>query len=294
MKQKLLLSIFSMLLFATTMQAQIKVWNFATNTLAGYDNLLDSNAKVEALLYVGTGGAIAASGAANTGNLIGSFGNAATDKVFYVNDLSGDRFRGDVTGITLYNIETKSIFSNFWADTEWGRMYSNGSGSNTRRYYGFNLTAGDVISLYYYVDNAGATNTMNVETPSGSSTFNVDNSGGIVGQFYQITATETGLYKFYCSDFKLCMGRIYEGDVNLTLGINDKRSPVTTNIQAVSNRIYVTNVKTSSEVNIYNITGALVKTFKTNSDTDFSLKSGLYIATVKTVEGQKIVKLLMK
>ncbi|HEX9600249.1 MAG TPA: T9SS type A sorting domain-containing protein, partial [Mariniflexile sp.] len=56
---------------------------------------------------------------------------------------------------------------------------------------------------------------------------------------------------------------------------------------------YVSNVKSSTEVKIYAITGALVKEFKTNSNMDFVLKSGLYIATVKTAEGQKSVKLLL-
>jgi hypothetical protein len=36
----------------------------------------------------------------------------------------------------------------------------------------------------------------------------------------------------------------------------------------------------------------LVKAFKTNTDTDFSFKTGLWIASVKTVEGQKAVKLV--
>lgn len=293
MKKKLLLIILPMLFFVATSQAQIKVWNFATNTLAGYDNVIDTNTKVDAILYAGTGGSIAVSGAADSGNQIGSFGNAASDKVFYVNDASGDRLRMDVAGITAYNTETKSIFSGFWSDVEWGRLYSNGSGSDSRRFYGFNLTAGDVISIYYYVDTSNATNTMNVETPSGTTTFNVDNSSSKDGQFYQITAGETGLHKFYCSDGKLCVGRIYEGDVNL-LGVDDKASAVSTNVRAVNNRVYVSNVKSSTEVNIYSITGALVKSFKTNENTDFSLKSGLWIATVKTFEGQKSVKLLTR
>ena len=48
----------------------------------------------------------------------------------------------------------------------------------------------------------------------------------------------------------------------------------------------------NTEVNIYNITGALIKSFKTNIDTDFEFRTGLYIATVKTIEGKKAVKLL--
>ncbi|MFI0430309.1 T9SS type A sorting domain-containing protein [Mariniflexile sp. HMF6888] len=78
------------------------------------------------------------------------------------------------------------------------------------------------------------------------------------------------------------------------LSINDETSIVTTDVNAIGNRIYVSNVKSTSEINIYSITGALVKTFKTNEDTNFSFKSGLWIATVKTLEGQKSIKLLMK
>lgn len=71
-------------------------------------------------------------------------------------------------------------------------------------------------------------------------------------------------------------------------------SNVTTELKAVGNRVYVSNVKSSSEINIYSLTGALVKSFKTNEDTNFELRSGLWIATVKTFEGQKSVKLLTK
>ena len=42
------------------------------------------------------------------------------------------------------------------------------------------------------------------------------------------------------------------------------------------------------------MTGALVKTIKTNTNTDFNFSTGLWIATVKTVEGTKAVKLLVK
>lgn len=71
-------------------------------------------------------------------------------------------------------------------------------------------------------------------------------------------------------------------------------SNVTTDVKAVGNRIYISNVKYASEINIYSVTGALVKSLKTNEDTNFEFKSGLFIATIKTVEGTKSVKLLTK
>ena len=85
-----------------------------------------------------------------------------------------------------------------------------------------------------------------------------------------------------------------KSSVEALLGTDEVASVVSTNVRAVDNRIYVSNVKTATEVNIYSITGALVKSFKTNEDTNFEFKSGLWIATVKTEEGQKSVKLLTR
>ncbi|MEN3324151.1 hypothetical protein VP395_10455 [Mariniflexile soesokkakense] len=82
--------------------------------------------------------------------------------------------------------------------------------------------------------------------------------------------------------------------VTLSIDKVGEVSAVTSNVRAIGNRIYVSNVKSSTEVNIYSLTGALVKTIKTNENTDFSFKSGLWIATVKTFEGAKAVKLLTK
>ncbi|WNH10212.1 T9SS type A sorting domain-containing protein [Thalassobellus suaedae] len=69
-------------------------------------------------------------------------------------------------------------------------------------------------------------------------------------------------------------------------------SRVSTNVRAIGNRVYVSNVKSKTEINIYSISGALVKSIKTNENTNFEFKSGLWIATVKTFEGQKAVKFI--
>ncbi|MFI1771305.1 hypothetical protein [Thalassobellus citreus] len=71
-------------------------------------------------------------------------------------------------------------------------------------------------------------------------------------------------------------------------------SKVSSKVKAIGNRVYLSNVKSSTELNIYSISGALVKTLKTNEDTDFEFRSGLWIATVKTFEGEKAVKFITK
>jgi len=78
------------------------------------------------------------------------------------------------------------------------------------------------------------------------------------------------------------------------LGVEDKLPTVSSNLRAIGDRVFVTNVKTKTEVNIYSLTGALVKSFKTNADIDFNFNSGLWIGIIKTEEGQKAVKLLVR
>ncbi|MFI1773441.1 hypothetical protein [Thalassobellus citreus] len=88
---------------------------------------------------------------------------------------------------------------------------------------------------------------------------------------------------------------LYVNPDYIALGIDDiTKSNVSTNVKSYGNRVYVSNVKSATEVNIYSITGALVKSLKTNEDTNFAFKSGLWIATVKTIEGQKSVKFITK
>lgn len=78
------------------------------------------------------------------------------------------------------------------------------------------------------------------------------------------------------------------------LGLRSLNNSVLTSVKAIGSEIYVSNVTSNTEINIYSITGALVKSFHTNNDTNFTFNSGLYIATVKTFEGQKSVKMIVR
>lgn len=126
----------------------------------------------------------------------------------------------------------------------------------------------------------------------------------------QFQATDAGKYNLVNRGGKLRVYRIYLGQVDVSLGagietkiyINGAYSKtlstynnikVSTNLNAIGNRIHVSNVISKSEVNIYSLTGALVKSFTTSEDVDFEFKAGLWIATIKTIEGQKSVKLLV-
>jgi exo-poly-alpha-galacturonosidase len=45
-------------------------------------------------------------------------------------------------------------------------------------------------------------------------------------------------------------------------------------------------------VAVYSITGAKVKTFKTNQDVDFEFQNGVWIVVIKAADGQKSVKVI--
>ena len=78
-----------------------------------------------------------------------------------------------------------------------------------------------------------------------------------------------------------------------SLAVNDIiKSSSKVNITGYSGKVYISNVKSTTQINIYNITGALVKSLKTKTDTDFNFEKGLFIITVKDTDGQKALKLL--
>ncbi|MGY5355638.1 hypothetical protein [Wenyingzhuangia sp. IMCC45467] len=79
-----------------------------------------------------------------------------------------------------------------------------------------------------------------------------------------------------------------------TLGIDKvgDYSAVTSTVKSKGSRVFVSDVKYATKVNIYSITGELVKTVETKEDMEFEFQSGVWIATIKTVEGVKSVKFI--
>ncbi|CAH8282674.1 putative secreted protein (Por secretion system target) [Mariniflexile fucanivorans] len=64
------------------------------------------------------------------------------------------------------------------------------------------------------------------------------------------------------------------------------------NLAAYGGKVYISNVKSNTQINIYNITGALVKSIATKNDTNFDFINGLFIVKIKDADGKKTVKLI--
>ena len=308
MKQKLLLLILPMLLFATFSNAQIEVWDFGAEQLVDgggytYTNMLDVTSLNAAL--ASNSGTVNPGTSGNTLNTPGvDFGGG----IKFVTDGTNDRLRTDTPGVTSYDT---NVGGNAASVGVHGRIYVNSSGKGLARSWSITTTVpNQKVTLLVRAENiaTGGGSVDHYLSDQGSNNFTFTISAKDVttsSDIWELHATlpTAGEYFYYDTVGKPSMYRIYLGDVELptidasnsvgrsSLGL-DKASLVSTNIKSIGNRIYVSNVKTSTEVNIYTITGSLVKSFKTSTDTDFTFKSGIWIASLKTIEGQKAVKLL--
>lgn len=272
MKQKLLF-ILAVLIVTVTLQAQSKVWDLG-NGAPGWE--------------VSNG---MANGANEVRDNLGLVAQTNSTSLFANIGTSNGSFTDGFTTVNRFRLNGPAN-----SDSATG----GGTFIPTQRYLYFNVTANCTVTVWHKSGSATISPIRTLWISNGTNTIashvsaadaalilsgnNVDGAGTI---YIYSTGNNFNLYKIEVNPAS-ALG------TTTTLGLEDKTSPVSTNVQAIGSRVYVSNVKTSTDVNIYSITGALVKSFKTNSDMDFSFKSGLYIATVKTAEGQKSVKLLMK
>lgn len=61
-----------------------------------------------------------------------------------------------------------------------------------------------------------------------------------------------------------------------------------------ANRIFITNIKSKTKIDVYSLNGILVKSFETSEDTSFDMKAGLWIVRGSSKEGTGVAKILKK
>ncbi|SFZ92748.1 Por secretion system C-terminal sorting domain-containing protein [Flaviramulus basaltis] len=274
MKKKLLLFILPLLLLTITIQAQTKIWDF------GGDPAYASSEQL-ALWPI-----VAFNAAENT--------TVEKDNLFLVGDDSGDKF-GQIenSGGKTWDAGTADEY------TAVNRFKMNGAAGPlgtflpTYSYLYFPVTGDVEVKVWYRSSSADVTRELYI-TDGTSLLASVD---GADTDAHILSATKSGSGNVYIfgagNSFNLYKIEVTgTGAADLLLSNNDVVSHVSTNLKAIGNRIYVSNVKSTTDINIYSIAGALVKSLKTKNDMNFDFKSGLYIATIKTFEGEKSVKIL--
>lgn len=146
---------------------------------------------------------------------------------------------------------------------------------------------------------------------AGKGSFDGTTPGDEAVRVMQFQAIDAGTYSLSNRGGTIRIYRVYLGKVDADLGPGletkiyengvYKKSLSTTKITETfplltsnKNSVILSNVTKPTDLKIFNITGALLKSLKLTHDTTFFLKQGIYIASVKNADGKKTVKLLVK
>jgi len=65
-------------------------------------------------------------------------------------------------------------------------------------------------------------------------------------------------------------------------------------IYAYGNKLFVSNIKSNTKINIYGLDGLLIKTLETDVDTNITLQKGLCIVKAIAIDGNKVIKVLIQ
>jgi len=275
MKKKLLLTFLPMLLLAVALQAQTKIWDFGGDpTYTSADQI----AEWPVTTFNAAEGT-----------------TVEKDNMFLVGDSSGDKF-GEIenSGGKTWDEGTADEYAAI------NRFKFNGGSDPTgalpsHSYLYFPVTGNVDIKIWFRSGSNSADRTLYVSdgtTVLGSFDAIVDNTDAET-MTVSYTGSGANIYVYDSNSFNLYKIEVTgPGAADLLLGADDFKS-VSTIVRGIGNRVFVSNVRSLTEVNIYSITGKLVKSFKTNEDVDFDFnRSGLFIANVKTEEGQKSFKIV--
>lgn len=221
-----------------------------------------------------------------------------------------------VDNLGLYPISTNTNFGAITTNnasftdgfTATHRFQMNGAGYSgstfmampTQRFLFFDVSGACTVKVWFKTGSNGATRTVYVTNGSAAIGSAATNSGGNDDSAI-VTASYTGSAgRLYIYGDTAC--NLYKVTVNgatvstTTLGIGNHEAVSLVNVFSKGSQIFLTNVQSSTEVKVYNINGALVKSLATEGDTSFDLEAaaGVYIVNVKSVEGQKSVKLVVQ
>lgn len=187
---------------------------------------------------------------------------------------------------------------------------TNGSGgaSNytpTLRYFYFNIDGNATVKVWFkhgsnsttgtrtlFLSKDGSPDTPGVSTLVGSTPVEVASTGIL----NYTTTTGAGKYYLY-GDNSLYISKIEVTGANVTtpaLSTKNFQKELDITVYAKQNKIFLSNLKSKTQVNVYNVLGALVKTAQVDSDSSLDINSGVYIVNAKSADGEKSVKVIVQ
>lgn len=281
MKKKLLYLIVPMLFAAVSVNAQIKVWDFGGETVANFGSYTFQNMLTPTAMNAWYPGTVTAG---STGVNLPAAIDITVGLLRWTGGVNSDRLRVLDTNISRWDTGASAGTANYSYLT--GRMYVNSANASGRGLW-ITLTAGQEITIIARADAAGGVLNFNSQTAPLDTAMTE----------YHFTAATAGEYQIYGSVGKPSFYRLYLGNViTPTTALANKSfqklSDVT--VFAKDNKIFLSNLKSKTQVNVYNVLGALVKTAQVDADTSLDIDSGVYIVNAKSADGEKSVKVIVQ
>ena len=263
MKKKLLLLILPAFMAVASVQAQTKVWDFGND--------------------------------ANTWPLSSGIGNEQTI----------------VDNLGLFPIPTNTNFgavtnnSSSFDDgyTSERRFQMNGGGGATegsfmpsQRFLFFDVSGNCAVKVWFRPGSNGSQRTLFVTNGTslvGSGTSNSDGNTDYVIFTANYSGAATRLYIYGDAANNLYKIEVTGATVSTTTLGSDDFQQNNVNVFTNGQMMSIANVVSATDVIVYSITGALVKSFKTSTDVDLQLNSGFYIVKLNSQEGSKTVKVIL-
>jgi hypothetical protein len=272
MKKKLLLLILPMLFAAISVNAQTKTWDFGNDTT-----------KWPLTAGIGSNEMVV--------DQLGLF-PISTNTNFGAITASGASFTDGYTAVNRFQL--------------------NGGGGGTagnllpiQRYIYFTVDGACTVKVWFKTGSNGSARTVlctNGTTLLGSGTSVSSLPGPAVDLVIftaNISAAQAAVGKIYIYG-DTTSSNLYKVEVtgaNVTtpaLATKNFQKELDVTVYAKNSKIFLSSVKSSTKVNVYNVLGALVKTAQFDADSSLDINSGIYIVNAKSTDGEKSVKVIVK
>jgi hypothetical protein len=291
MKKTLLLLILPMLFSAFSINAQTTIWDFGTSK-----STINGATAVAAWPLTPTTG---------TTGTIGADTEAVIDKLgLYSNDPSAPSDIINFGAVTA----SATTFSDSYMATNRFQMNGGGAGSSTgvllptQRYVYFTVDGACTVKVWFKTGSNGTARTVlctNGSTLLGSGTANSGTNGDLVIFSVNISAVQAAVGKIYIYGDGTS-NNLYKIEVtgaNVTtpaLSTSSFKKELDITVYAKQNKIFLSNLKSSTKVNVYNVLGSLVKSIQADADSSLDINSGVYIVNAKSADGEKSVKVIVQ
>ncbi|WP_130733797.1 T9SS type A sorting domain-containing protein [Flavobacterium sp. J27] len=257
MKTKLLFLSISLLLYSVTIIGQTKTWDFGNDeTTWPIGNGYNTNTIVDNL---GIEWNVNSPTASNVGVI------ESSPKTFTDGYVGANRFKLNGAG---YSGSTFQVMP-------------------TQRYVYFATAGNCTIKVWF---RTGGSGTRTLYITDGTSTIgslgsNVSGDPLILEATY--TGSATNLYIYGDQSNNLYKIEVTGALGTTTLDTDIFKNGLNVNAYATNSQIFISNIISNTQINIYTLTGQLVRSLNTSTDINFELNKGFYIVNVVSSEGNK-------